>query len=67
MGVKLGIFNIGGGVSYAYRNDRTENTHEHDVHESGTSVSVPGMQIIGYRCHILGKSPDPNPEITEWN
>ena len=66
VGVNIGFFNIGGGVSYAHRNDETESTNEHRIKESGTSVTVPGMQIIGYRCHLLGKTPDPKPDITEW-
>jgi hypothetical protein len=29
---------------------------------------VDGMQLIGFKCHLLPKSPDPNPEIpaTSW-
>lgn len=65
-GVNIGFFNIGGGASYAHRNEKTENTNEHSVHESDMSVTVPGMQIIGYRCHLLGKCPDPKPDIKEW-
>jgi hypothetical protein len=27
---------------------------------------VPGMQVVGYKCHIIPKRPDPLPSITEW-
>jgi hypothetical protein len=29
-------------------------------------MTVPGMQIAGFRCHVLPKSPEPSPSITEW-
>jgi hypothetical protein len=27
---------------------------------------VPGAQIIGFKCHVLPKSPDPAAGITQW-
>ena len=35
-------------------------------HRSGQGISVDGMQIIGFNCHILPKSPDPLPNIKNW-
>jgi hypothetical protein len=29
-------------------------------------MKIPGIQIIGFKCHLLPKSPDPLPEIKEW-
>ena len=33
---------------------------------STQGIEVNGMQIIGFNCHVLPKSPDPLPEITNW-
>jgi hypothetical protein len=30
------------------------------------TVSVPGAQVIGFKCHVLPKSPVPSPGITQW-
>lgn len=30
------------------------------------SVQVDGMQIVGFKCHILPKCPDPDSAITTW-
>jgi hypothetical protein len=27
---------------------------------------VDGMQLIGFKCHIMPKSPDPDAAITAW-
>jgi hypothetical protein len=29
-------------------------------------MDVPGMQIIGFKCNVMPKSPQPNPKIKEW-
>ncbi len=29
-------------------------------------ICVDGMQLIGFKCHLLGKCPNPNPEIEKW-
>lgn len=36
-------------------------------YDSQTGImSVPGAQVIGFKCHILPKSPDPDSSITQW-
>jgi hypothetical protein len=30
------------------------------------TMFVDGMQLIGFKCHIMPKSPDPDPAITAW-
>jgi hypothetical protein len=34
--------------------------------DDSQGISVDGMQIAGYRCHILPESPDPLASITKW-
>lgn len=56
----LGLFNLSGGRS----SDQTEKETEWD--EQRGSVTVYGMQCIGFKCHLLPKSPNPNPNIQNW-
>jgi len=30
------------------------------------TMRVPGLQVIGFKCHILPKSPDPLSSISKW-
>lgn len=59
-GFSLGPFSIGSKASY--------NTTEKDLSVSQVEdkMLVPGMQIIGFRNHILSRSPNPDPSITKW-
>lgn len=45
-------------------------SHNFNYSSEGNSTSneigVKGMQLIGFKCHLLGKSPNPNPEIKKW-
>jgi hypothetical protein len=60
VGIGIGPFVFGG--SYGY-----ENTESHsEAHFKGKSLISTGCTIIGYKCHIVAKSPDPNPSITLW-
>lgn len=56
----LGPFAIGGSGSY----NKTEK--KLTVKEENDMITVPGMQIIGFRNHILPKSPNPDPAVTAW-
>ena len=35
-------------------------------HADGQGIHVDGMQIIGFNCHVLPKTPDPLPDIKSW-
>lgn len=35
-------------------------------HADGQGIYVDGMQIIGFNCHVLPKSPNPLPDIKSW-
>jgi hypothetical protein len=43
-----------------------ENNLDFKSHAEGQGISVDGMQIIGFNCHVLPKCPDPLPNIKNW-
>ena len=59
-GFSLGPFSLGGRGSY--------NTTERNVtvKQEGENMVVQGMQIIGFRNHILPLSPNPDPAVKNW-
>lgn len=58
--VSWGPFAMGG----SYSQQKSERNFGY--HNSGQGIEVNGMQIIGFRCHVLPKSPNPDPGIKEW-
>ncbi|MGI6572016.1 MAG: hypothetical protein ACOX19_00995 [Fermentimonas sp.] len=64
--VNIGFFNIGLGGGYGSSSTKSSSESSQEYSYDSQGIRVPGMQIIGYNCHILGKSPDPNPDIKDW-
>jgi hypothetical protein len=62
--VAFGPFSIGGGGSYSSASGNSDKKWESKF--DGETMRVPGMQIIGFKCHVLPKSPMPDPKIKEW-
>ncbi|WP_223607130.1 hypothetical protein [Chryseobacterium sp. OSA05B] len=58
--VGIGPFVIGG--NYSYDNQNVKSSYEWE----GKKLTSTGIYIIGYKCHIVPKSPNPNPEIKKW-
>ena len=58
--VSYGPFHLGG--RHSNRSDETN--YEADWSRQG--VHIKGLQLIGFLCHTLDKSPDPNPNIADW-
>ena len=58
--VGFGPFSVGG------RYSKGSSTSKFEYHYDGQGMTVKGMQVIGFKCHILPKSPDPLPGITKW-
>lgn len=58
--VGYGPFAIGGNYS------KGKSTSKSNYHWDGQTMKVDGMQVIGFKCHILPKAPDPLPTITKW-
>ena len=63
-GFSFGPFSIGGSASHFSASGKTTSQASYSFTDQG--LSVPGMQIIGYRCHVLPKSPNPSPDIKNW-
>jgi hypothetical protein len=62
--LSLGPLFLGGsGCQSSGSGQKTFNSH-YDRENQG--MAVEGMQVIGFKCHILPKSPDPDPSIKEW-
>jgi len=58
--VGIGPFVIGG--SYKKNNDEKKFSSHYD----SQGIHVDGMQCIGFKCHMLQKAPNPNPDIKSW-
>jgi hypothetical protein len=55
-----GLFNLSG----SYQRDSQTKQVQSTITEEGLKVS--GLQILGFRCRLLKKSPDPLPSIQNW-
>lgn len=60
----FGPFFLGGTASHYSSSGYTQSTWNHSWNDQG--LVVPGLQLVGYKCHIFPKSPDPDPSITSW-
>lgn len=67
VGVNIGCFGIGASANFQYLDNNKQDKNESRIHQAGSTIKVPGMQLVGYRCHVLGVSPDPNPDIKNWS
>lgn len=65
-GLNFGFFNISAGAGYGSGSTKSNSQSSNEYSYDSQGIKVPGMQIIGYNCHILGKTPDPNPDIKDW-
>ena len=62
--VSWGPFSLGGSYS---RSSSSGSTNYHQGFEtSGQGIAINGMQVAGFKCHILPKSPDPLSTIENW-
>ena len=66
LGVSIGMFGIGAKGNVSYLDNKKHDGTEVGIEQNKSKVTIPGMQIIGYRCHVLDKSPDPLPSIKDW-
>jgi hypothetical protein len=63
-GFSFGPFSCGGSASHYTTSGSVQRDHEYKWDDQ--SLVVPGMQIAGFKCHVLPKSPNPSPDIKEW-
>lgn len=57
----LGPFFAGG--SGAYRSGSGDRRRDYGFKFENNTMFIDGMQLIGFKCHLLPKSPNPSPEI----
>ena len=62
--LQLGPFFMGGRHNQASGSGSKESKYHYD--RSSEIMRVPGLQVIGFKCHILPKSPDPLSSISKW-
>jgi hypothetical protein len=62
--VNFMCFNLG--ASYAKGSSSGSSERDFEYHATSEGIEVPGMQVIGFKCHVLPKSPNPLPEIKNW-
>lgn len=60
----FGPFSIGSSASHSQVSGSSSSAGGYSWTDQG--LSVPGMQVVGYRCHVLPMSPNPSPDIKEW-
>jgi hypothetical protein len=61
----FGPFFIGGGGSH--RSGSGDTRRDYGYKYENNTMFVDGMQVIGFKCHLLPKSPDPDPSIPAAN
>ena len=55
---------LGGSAGKVSRSGSTQTDWGFKFDNQG--LTVPGMQVVGFKCHLLPKSPDPDPSIQAW-
>jgi hypothetical protein len=60
----FGAFFLGGTASHYSNSGYTQSTWNHSWNDQG--LVVPGLQLVGVKCHMPAKSPAPDPSITSW-
>jgi len=60
----FGPFHFGGSHGRSSASGERSSQYHYDAETQ--TMTVPGAQVIGFKCHILPKSPDPNSSITQW-
>ena len=61
-GFSFGPFSAGASASHS----STDINRENETHVDKQGIEIEGMQLIGFKCHILPKSPNPSPDIESW-
>jgi len=59
-GISIGPFWAGG------RHSNSSDERSQEANWSQQGIRVPGLQLLGFICHMLPKAPDPHPDITTW-
>ncbi|MFT4230493.1 MAG: hypothetical protein QM602_09405 [Microbacterium sp.] len=62
--VSFGPFHLGGSHSSGGGSGSSSSDFHYDSQRQ--EITVPGVQVIGFKCHVFPQSPDPDPSITQW-
>ena len=62
----VGAFVQFGGLMLGGSYHNGSGSHDYNHKKTSQGIGVDGMQVIGFRCHLLPKSPDPNTKIKDW-
>ncbi|MGE0225927.1 MAG: hypothetical protein AB7S57_21845 [Acetobacteraceae bacterium] len=62
--VHFGLFHLGGSYNRVTASGSSSQSNGYSWDNQG--LSVPGMQVVGFKCHVMPKSPDPDSGITKW-
>ena len=60
-GASYGPFSLSGSYEHG------ESTRTVDSKITGEGLMIGGLQLIGFRCRVLEKSPNPSPDVTAWS
>ena len=55
-----------GPISAGGHYESNNQTRSVQTHSDSQGIKIKGMQLIGFKCHTLGKSPNPKSEIKDW-
>jgi hypothetical protein len=62
--VGFGPFFLGGTASHYSSSGYSQSNYGYSWNDQG--MSVDGMQLTAFRCHVFPKSPNPDPSIKSW-
>jgi hypothetical protein len=62
--VAFGPFFLGGTASHYSSSGYSQSSYGYTWNDQG--MSVDGMQLTAFRCHVFPKCPNPDPSITNW-
>jgi hypothetical protein len=62
--IHLGPFHFGGSHGRSKASGERSSEFGYDFRKE--EMNVPGYQCIGFKCHVMPKSPDPLSSITDW-
>jgi hypothetical protein len=60
----FGAFFLGGTASHYSTSGYSQSSWNHSWNDQG--LVIPGLQLVGFKCHIFPKCPNPNSSITNW-
>lgn len=63
-GFSFGPFSFGASASHASSSGSSSSDWGYKFENN--TLQIPGMQLIGFKCHVMPKSPAPDPAITAW-